>query len=653
DLKDQYPDLVTYQSIGTSYLAKELPVFSLGNPEGGKILFIGCTHGSEVDGPEVYYYMARWLLERQEPIANRILQRNLVSFLIYNVDSYGLKRKNQQLWGHVAGEPELQYGVDLNRNMPNGWATLDHASQDPVHNNYHGPSATSEPESQALLQFFETHNPRFVLDYHMGMDNWFAKPSRHAEVTTQDRAYHDQIAQQVRSLQGDRDVRVMSYGTLGISGSVASQAYVSAGATAFLFEDGKANSGYPYPPTHEEIESTYMPKTLPFLLVFAEESELGTAIESFTLIDADSDTPIGSFDPLTDGSVLNLSTLPTTNLNIRANTAPATVGSVKFGLDNDPSYHTESFVPYAMANENNGDFDPWTPSLGTHTLTATPFSQADGVGSAGAQLTISFEVVADCTDTDSDGYGSPASVGCLHDELDCDDEDAAVNPGASEVCDIDNIDEDCDGVVDDADDSATGKTLFYADGDSDGFGWGSGELHCDPPIGWVENDEDCDDSDAGTNPDASETCNENDDDCDGETDEDFDLQSTAEHCGTCNHACTSTQHCTGGTCVSPCPDDDGDGHANADCGGTDCDDNDALISPDAAEICHDQVDNDCNGLSDEDCVNDSPVVGGCTAGSREPGYWVVLLGLIPVLRRRHSRSSQVDKRAHPDLTATR
>jgi hypothetical protein len=52
-----------------------------------------------------------------------------------------------------------------------------------------------------------------------------------------------------------------------------------------------------------------------------------------------------------------------------------------------------------------------------------------------------------CPDNDGDEYGDPASVTCTHPELDCDDTDADVNPGATEVCD-NGIDDDCDGSID-------------------------------------------------------------------------------------------------------------------------------------------------------------------------------------------------------------
>lgn len=53
-----------------------------------------------------------------------------------------------------------------------------------------------------------------------------------------------------------------------------------------------------------------------------------------------------------------------------------------------------------------------------------------------------------CTDVDQDGYGSPGSPACSGGpQTDCNDANAAINPGATEVC-TDTIDNDCDALVD-------------------------------------------------------------------------------------------------------------------------------------------------------------------------------------------------------------
>ncbi len=119
----------------------------------------------------------------------------------------------------------------------------------------------------------------------------------------------------------------------------------------------------------------------------------GPAVASFTLIDADADVPIPAFDPLNDGVTLDLAALPTRNLSIRANTSPSPVGSVRFGLDGNDNYSLENSTPYSLTGDSGGDYNPWTPSVGSHTVTATPYTESGGGGTAGAALTVTFDVI--------------------------------------------------------------------------------------------------------------------------------------------------------------------------------------------------------------------------------------------------------------------
>ena len=75
-------------------------------------------------------------------------------------------------------------------------------------------------------------------------------------------------------------------------------------------------------------------------------------------------------------------------------------------------------------------------------------------------------------DADGDGYSVAE---------DCDDADAAVHPGATEVCN--GQDDDCDGQ---ADEDATDAPTWYADVDGDGFGApATGARACAQPSGFV------------------------------------------------------------------------------------------------------------------------------------------------------------------------
>jgi hypothetical protein len=116
-------------------------------------------------------------------------------------------------------------------------------------------------------------------------------------------------------------------------------------------------------------------------------------------------------------------------------------------------------------------------------------------------------------DLDGKGYGDPNNgvtclLGCgcepdlVDNNLDCDDTNPNIRPGAHEICD--GIDNNCNGNIDEA-----GGTVWYADADNDGYGdVANPTLACNQPNGYVDNDLDCDDTDPGTNPGATDIPND-------------------------------------------------------------------------------------------------------------------------------------------------
>ena len=122
-------------------------------------------------------------------------------------------------------------------------------------------------------------------------------------------------------------------------------------------------------------------------------------------------------------------------------------------------------------------------------------------------------------DADGDGHGDPAvsTVSCtapagyVAGANDCDDTTNAISPSAAEVCN--NVDDNCDGTVDQG---ATDATRYYLDGDGDGYGLtGSFVDSCTAPSGYSGTGGDCDDGSNAIHPAASELCNSVDDNCDG------------------------------------------------------------------------------------------------------------------------------------------
>lgn len=118
----------------------------------------------------------------------------------------------------------------------------------------------------------------------------------------------------------------------------------------------------------------------------------GQSVATFTLINADTDQPVPGYDPLNNGAVINSAAIGTSHFNVRANTSPVTVGSVRFGLDSNPNFHTETNAPYALFGNSGSDYTAGTFSNGQHTLAGTPFTGQSGKGTAGTALNISLSV---------------------------------------------------------------------------------------------------------------------------------------------------------------------------------------------------------------------------------------------------------------------
>jgi hypothetical protein len=260
---------------------------------------------------------------------------------------------------------------------------------------------------------------------------------------------------------------------------------------------------------------------------------------------------------------------------------------------------------------------------------------------------------------DEDGDGWQA-------DEDCDDSDPAIHPQADETCN--GIDDDCDAQIDE---DAVDASSWYLDGDGDGFGHDDrSQEACTQPSGTVAAGGDCDDTDPAIHPDADETCNGIDDDCDALIDEDptdgsvWYQDSDGDGWGdpdTTVRACERPSDATGPNLAEDCDDSDatvhpeatetcdgrdencdgrideglatttwfqdldGDGYGDLDnsvsacsrpagtvANATDCDDGDAGVHPGAAETC-DGVDEDCDGVvDDKDDDGDGHVDEACT-----------------------------------------
>ena len=197
-----------------------------------------------------------------------------------------------------------------------------------------------------------------------------------------------------------------------------------------------------------------------------------------------------------------------------------------------------------------------------------------------SDLTLTAWEYVPCDDADGDGVTT-----C---DGDCDDTNANVNPDADEVCN--DIDDDCNGTVDGP--LSVDAATWYQDGDGDGFGnLAVDQRECVQPTGYVSNSTDCDDAVAEVNPNATEVCNDIDDDCSGEADglDAVDIITWFEDTDADGY---------GDSTVSQQACDQPEGFVLDD---TDCDDQIAEINPGLPEVCDDNdVDENCNGVAEEE-----------------------------------------------------
>jgi MYXO-CTERM domain-containing protein len=255
-----------------------------------------------------------------------------------------------------------------------------------------------------------------------------------------------------------------------------------------------------------------------------------------------------------------------------------------------------------------------------------------------ANLPSGKELVCDNKDEDCDGTVDDGDFDLDMDGVrscsgDCNDMNAAIKPGALEICD--GLDNNCDNIVDGVNTgcysgaaNTRGKGICR-DGtqqcvNGQGMGACTGEI---VPTILADGGVPLFTGDAGVNsPEA--LCDNRDEDCDGLVDDGFDLD--GDGVTTCQGDCDdrdalnrpgATERCDchdnncngtideGNVCVgAPCHDFDRDGYTN--CQG-DCDDSPATggaVGPQKSEVVGDMLDNDCDGATDEITDEDGDMV---------------------------------------------
>ena len=182
DLYNEYPQFVKEKiSIGTTLEGRDIWAIKLSdNPnideDETEILYTGLHHAREpMSYMNLFYYM-HWLCENYgiEEEATEILNTRELWFipainpdgLVFNEEiapnGGGMQRKNRRLTC-----PSEPHGIDLNRNYSFQWGLDDEGSTgDGCGETYRGSSPFSEPETQAVRDFVESHDFPIAFNYH-------------------------------------------------------------------------------------------------------------------------------------------------------------------------------------------------------------------------------------------------------------------------------------------------------------------------------------------------------------------------------------------------------------------------------------------------------------------------------------------------------
>jgi carboxypeptidase T len=167
-----YPDLAQVSSIGKSLQGRDILALKItqhvsdsitGKPS---ILFNGMHHAREVMSTEVPLDIADYLLTNYGKNANVTHWVN--SDVIYvipmlNVDGNNIVWTEDNMWRKNA---RGGFGVDINRNYPYQWNSCNGSSGSTADEDYRGPSAASEPETNVLMDYVRTIHPALDISFH-------------------------------------------------------------------------------------------------------------------------------------------------------------------------------------------------------------------------------------------------------------------------------------------------------------------------------------------------------------------------------------------------------------------------------------------------------------------------------------------------------
>ena len=293
DAAKKYPQITKLVTLGTTYQGRDLLALKVtqgarGIRDGSRpaVIYSATQHAREWIAPEIdrrlmIHFLDGWLQNDKE-IKSLLQTTELWFFPVMNPDGYEYSfTEGNRLWrknlrdNDGDGQITLADGVDPNRNYPEHFGYDEEGSSSiPSSQTYRGPSAASEPETQAMMKLLELSKAEFQVNYHSNGE-WLLYPEgwQIGSPTMDDPIYY--------ALSGNLDNPAIAGYHPGLSSDVLystngeenDYGHSAAGALTWTPElsPGCPTCGFVFPDDDDLVEAEFQ-RNLPFALSVAQSA---------------------------------------------------------------------------------------------------------------------------------------------------------------------------------------------------------------------------------------------------------------------------------------------------------------------------------------------------------------------------------------------
>lgn len=285
--------VVKLEVLGHTYEGREIIALKLtqaakGTPDGTRpaVLYSSTQHAREWISTEVNrrllnYYIDGWKSNDKE-IKDLLKNNELWFVVVANPDGYEYTFDTERLWrknlrdNDDDGQITRADGVDPNRNYPEHFGYDEEGSSSQISSDtYRGPSAGSEPETQAMMSLFDRADFSFQVNYH-SFGQWllYGEGWQTGTPTADDPIYF--------ALSGNRDNPAIPDFEPGLSsdvlyvtnGETTDFAHSQRGTLAWTPELGEGlptGGGFVFPDDEAQVQAEFE-RALPFALDVAKSA---------------------------------------------------------------------------------------------------------------------------------------------------------------------------------------------------------------------------------------------------------------------------------------------------------------------------------------------------------------------------------------------